>query len=92
MSKQQFEIIEEDEPTIIPDVERQSLQEGASQERIQVPSANWIIRSRIEKTHKVFSLVEKQIKTNLDYRLKEYSFSHRNKLEVGEHVLVFNPT
>ena len=30
MSKHEFEIIEEDEPTILPDVERQSSQEDAS--------------------------------------------------------------
>ena len=47
MSKHQFEIIEEDEPTILPNVERQSSQEDASQERIRLPSGNWIIRSRI---------------------------------------------
>ena len=50
------------------------------------------INESLERMHKVFSIVEKQIKKNLDYRLKEYSFAHKNKLEVGQHVLVFNPT
>ena len=46
----------------------------------------------LEKMGKVFRLVEKQIKKNLDNRLKEYLFAHKNKLEVGKHILVFNPT
>ena len=50
------------------------------------------INESLERMHKVFILVQKQIEKNLDYRLKEYSFAHKNKLEVRQHVLVFNPS
>ena len=46
MSKHQFEIIEEDETTIIPD-RRQSSQEDTLQERIRLSAGNWILRNRI---------------------------------------------
>ena len=49
------------------------------------------INKSLKKMHKAFNLVENLIKNNLDSRLKEYSFFHRNQLEVGQHVLVFNP-
>ena len=45
MSKHHFEIIEEGERSMKPQ-ERQSSQEDASQERIGLPSGNWILRSR----------------------------------------------
>ena len=47
MSKYQFEIIKEDEPTIIPE-EIPPSQEGTFEERILLPSRYWILRSQIQ--------------------------------------------
>ena len=41
--------------------------------------------------NKVFNVVEKQIKKNLDYRVKEYSPAYKIKYEIDLNVLVFNP-
>ena len=49
------------------------------------------ISDTLQKMKKVFDTVEKQIKENLDCRLKEYSPEHKINYEIGSHVLVFNP-
>ena len=38
----------------------------------------------------MFDIVEKQIKKNLDYRIKEYTLTNPN-YDIGQHVLIFNP-
>ena len=48
------------------------------------------INESLEKLKKVFDIVEKQIKKNLDYRIKEYTLTKHN-YDIGQHVLIFNP-
>ena len=49
------------------------------------------INESLEKLKKVFDIVEKQIKKNLDYRIKEYTLTKHN-YDIGQHVLIFNST
>ena len=48
------------------------------------------INESLEKLKKVFNIVEKQIKKNLDYRIKEYTLTKHN-YDIGQLVLIFNP-
>ena len=48
------------------------------------------INESLEKLKKVFDIVEKQIKKNPDYRIKEYTLTKHN-YDIGKHVLIFNP-
>ena len=46
-SKHQYELIEEEDDVDILDTNRRSSQPEDSQERIRLPSGNWILRNRI---------------------------------------------
>ena len=48
------------------------------------------VNESLEKLQKVFNIVERQIKKNLDYRIKEYTLAKHN-YDIGQHVLIFNP-
>ena len=52
--------------------------------------ADEYVNESLEKLQKVCHIVEKQIKKNLDYRIKEYTLTKHN-YDIGQHILIFNP-
>ena len=57
----------------------------------QENSEDEFVAKTIDRMNKAFEVVQKQIKKNLDYRIKEYTPDHKTKYEVGTFVMVFLP-
>ena len=54
-------------------------------------SEDEFVARTMDRMNRAFKVVQKQIKKNLDYRIKEYSPDNKTKYEIGHHVLVFCP-